>query len=65
MDLFLGLCGDLQGDGADLELVAAEEVGVVGGGEVGGEWRVRVDSALLHEVAGDALSPFDEGLTRA
>ena len=33
-----GLGGDLVGDGADLELVVAEEVGVVGGGEVGGQF---------------------------
>jgi len=32
------LGGDLVGDGADLELVVAEEVGVVGGDEVGGEF---------------------------
>jgi hypothetical protein len=31
------LGGDPVGEGADLELVVAEEVGVVGGGEVGGE----------------------------
>jgi len=31
------LGGDLVGEGADRELVLAEEVGVVGGGEVGGE----------------------------
>src|SRR3954469_23820400 len=33
-----GLGGDLVGEGADLELIVAEEVGVVGGGEVGGEF---------------------------
>ena len=33
-----GLGGDLVGDGADRELVVAEEVGVVGGGEVGGQF---------------------------
>lgn len=33
-----GLGGDLVGDGADLELIVAEEVGIVGGGEVGGEF---------------------------
>jgi hypothetical protein len=32
-----GLGGDLVGEGADLELVVAEEVGVVGADEVGGE----------------------------
>ena len=32
-----GLGGDLVGDGADLELVVAEEVSVVGGCEVGGQ----------------------------
>jgi hypothetical protein len=36
--LLEGLGGDLVGQGADLELVIAEEVGVVGGGEVGGEF---------------------------
>jgi hypothetical protein len=35
--LLEGLGGDLVGDGADLEFVVAEEVGVVGGQEVGGE----------------------------
>ena len=33
-----GLGGDLVGEGADLELVVAEEVGIVGGGEVGGQF---------------------------
>jgi hypothetical protein len=33
-----GLGGDLMGQRADLKLVVAEEVGVVGGGEVGGEF---------------------------
>jgi len=36
--LLVGLGGDLQGDGADLEFVVAEEVGVVGVGEVGGQF---------------------------
>ena len=35
--LLNGLGGDLLGDGADLELVVAEEVSVVGGREVGGQ----------------------------
>ena len=36
--LLEGLGGDLVGRGADLELVVAEEVGIVGGGKVGGEF---------------------------
>ena len=35
--LLEGLGGALVGEDADLELVVAEEVGVVGGGEVGGQ----------------------------
>ena len=33
-----GLGGDLVGQGTDLELVVTEEVGVIGGEEVGGEF---------------------------
>jgi hypothetical protein len=33
-----GLGGDPMGEGSDLELVIAEEVGVIGGDEVGGEF---------------------------
>jgi hypothetical protein len=33
-----GLGGDLVRQGEDRELVLAEEVGIVGGGEVGGEF---------------------------
>jgi hypothetical protein len=33
-----GLGGDLVSEGTDLELVVAEEVGIVGGDEVGGEF---------------------------
>ena len=36
--LLEGLGRDLVGEGTDLELVVAEEMGVVGGGEVGGEF---------------------------
>ena len=32
------LGGDPLGEGADLELVVAEQVGVIGGGEVGGQF---------------------------
>jgi hypothetical protein len=35
---FDGLGGDLVGEGADLELVVAEEVGIVGAEEVGSEF---------------------------
>jgi hypothetical protein len=33
-----GFGGDLVGQGADLELIVAEEMGIVGGGEVGGQF---------------------------
>jgi hypothetical protein len=36
--LLEGLGGNRVGQGADLELVVAEEAGVVGGGELGGEF---------------------------
>ena len=36
--LLEGLGRDPVGEGTDLELVVAEEMGVVGGGEVGGEF---------------------------
>jgi hypothetical protein len=36
--LFDRLGGDLVRQGTDLELVVAEEVGIVGGGEVGGQF---------------------------
>jgi hypothetical protein len=32
------LGGDLVGEGADLEFVLSEEMGVVGGGKVGGQF---------------------------
>ncbi len=36
--LFDGLGGDLVGEGADAEFVVAEDMGLVGVGEVGGEF---------------------------
>jgi len=49
-----GLGGDLVGDGADLELVLAEEMGVVGGREVGGEL-VDLDVDGHADLLGEAL----------
>ena len=49
-----GFGGDFEGEGADLELVVADEVGVVGGGKVGGEFAdLGVDG--LVDLAGELL----------
>src|SRR5512135_226523 len=52
------LGGDLVGEGADLELVVAKEVGVVGGGEVGGQL---VDLGL-DRLADGSREVLDRGL---
>jgi hypothetical protein len=52
-----GLGGDPVGQGADLELVGAEEVGVVGGDEVGGQF-VDLGGDGILDLAG---GPLDGG----
>src|SRR5262249_29221811 len=54
------LGGDLVGEGADPELVLAEAVGIIGGGEIGGEFAdLAVDSFV--DGSGEIL---DLGLLR-